>query len=311
MLEGGGEGGLVNAEELDPMQKNQLGMDVELRPDALQRKYPDLQWKPLVSLKLTGKHAKKTLKKIANSKEPGSYSCVMNGLKEYSVYLIRLRSQNESGWSHYSPCVRIQTKKLFIKSKILKAEDKKLLIEWLPKKERQYSWQLLFQASKAQFSAYTFHQKCDSKKGPTVVVVKTNTGHVFGGYTTIPWTSTGGYRVDAKAFIFKLREPKMHTSKWKKNLKTQQKTFGKNWKIPAKFDCHTTTNSLNHTASYGPTFGGGHDFYLCHSCNTTTSSYSNAGNSYSCPRSNIFLAGTYNFMVKEYEVFLLKKPKRK
>jgi len=144
-----------------------------------------------------------------------------------------------------------------------------------------------------------------------VVVVQTTTGHIFGGYTTLTWTSSGNYGIDPKAFLFKLREPKMNSKKWKKETKAQQKTFGKTWKIPGKFDCHTTSSSVNYNSSYGPTFGGGHDFYLCNSCNTQSSSYSNAGTSYSCPRSNTFLAGSYNFTVKEYEVFLLKKPKKR
>ncbi|ETO00622.1 hypothetical protein RFI_36818, partial [Reticulomyxa filosa] len=177
--------------------------NVEMRPNVLLLKYPDLQWKQVTSLKLTGKKGQKLLKKLRDKdsdkdkdkdkdkekdkdrdkdkekdkdskekeKDSGRYCHVLTGLKEYMPYLIRIRAQNESGWSQYSQPIRIQTKKVDIKSKILKAEDKKVLVEWLPKKERQFSWQLLFQASKSQFSAYAFHQKCDNKKGYIILYV--------------------------------------------------------------------------------------------------------------------------------------------
>jgi len=68
-----------------------------------------------------------------------------------------------------------------------------------------------------------------------------------------------------------------------------------------------TSNAIYHGSAYGPTFGGGFDFYLCSNCDTAGSSYANAGNSYACPRDQNLLAGTYNFLVSEYEVYELKK----
>jgi len=74
-----------------------------------------------------------------------------------------------------------------------------------------------------------------------------------------------------------------------------------------KWKVTNTSNAVYHGSSHGPTFGGGFDFYLCSNCDTTSSSYANAGNSYASPRDQNLLAGTYNFMVAEYEVYELKK----
>ena len=53
--------------------------------------------------------------------------------------------------------------------------------------------------------------------------------------------------------------------------------------------------------------GGGHDFYIANQCNMNSSSYTNLGHSYAAPKDKNLLAGGYNFMVKEYEVWELKK----
>jgi len=65
------------------------------------------------------------------------------------------------------------------------------------------------------------------------------------------------------------------------------------------------TNSTYNASNYGPTFGGGHDFYLCDNCNQSAGSYSNFGTNYTAPKDTSMLAGAYNFTVKDYEVFQL------
>jgi len=34
------------------------------------------------------------------------------------------------------------------------------------------------------------------------------------------------------------------------------------------------------SSGYGPTYGGGHDLYICNNCNTSNSSYSNFGHTF-------------------------------
>jgi hypothetical protein len=59
-------------------------------------------------------------------------------------------------------------------------------------------------------------------------------------------------------------------------------------------------------SSYGPTFGGGHDFRIYDQSNANSSSYSNFDYSYENRtgyEKTTVLAGAYNFTVKELEVF--------
>ena len=62
--------------------------------------------------------------------------------------------------------------------------------------------------------------------------------------------------------------------------------------------------------SYGPTFGGGHDIYVSSNANTTNGSYSNLGHSYKHPQyayrtneAKSFLAGSFNFLLSEIEIY--------
>jgi hypothetical protein len=60
---------------------------------------------------------------------------------------------------------------------------------------------------------------------------------------------------------------------------------------------------------YGPAFGGGHDFFVCTAANVSLSSHTNFGHSYSNEMGydgKSFLAGEYNFLVKELEVFAVE-----
>ena len=45
---------------------------------------------------------------------------------------------------------------------------------------------LKYRGSDNYFSAQAFHQKCDNV-GPTITVVKSEFGEIFGGYTSKPW----------------------------------------------------------------------------------------------------------------------------
>ena len=57
------------------------------------------------------------------------------------------------------------------------------LKEWIG----DYSWKLLYRASEHNYFAKSFHECCDKAIGPTLVVIKSSEGWIFGGYTTQPW----------------------------------------------------------------------------------------------------------------------------
>ena len=61
------------------------------------------------------------------------------------------------------------------------------LLDWLGTK---YSWKLAFRASDPGYSGRNFHSYCDNVKGPTLIVIKSDKGWIFGGYTTQSWSGS-------------------------------------------------------------------------------------------------------------------------
>ena len=57
------------------------------------------------------------------------------------------------------------------------------LREWLGS---DYKWKLLYRASEHDYTGRSFHEYCDDK-GPTLIVIKSSGGWIFGGYTTKSW----------------------------------------------------------------------------------------------------------------------------
>jgi hypothetical protein len=72
----------------------------------------------------------------------------------------------------------------------------------------------LFQSSPVENFEQKFHEKCDGK-GPTLVVVETTEGHVFGGFTSTSWAlpkKTTGYSAES-AWLFHLRDGEIMKAK--------------------------------------------------------------------------------------------------
>ena len=81
-------------------------------------------------------------------------------------------------------------------------------------KDKQIQTTLLFKGSRDGFKAVDFHKHCDNK-GPTVTIIKSEHGKIFGGYTTVSWTSPydkygKSYR-DKEAFVFSITHATKHT----------------------------------------------------------------------------------------------------
>ena len=65
------------------------------------------------------------------------------------------------------------------------------LREWLGS---DYKWKLFYRASEHEYTAKSFHESCD-EKGPTLVIIKSSGGWIFGGYTTQSWSGDGIYSI--------------------------------------------------------------------------------------------------------------------
>eukprot|EP01132_Coremiostelium_polycephalum_P008092 gene8092-9958_t len=145
-------------------------------------------------------------------------------------------------------------------------------------------WKSIYQASKDGFSASTFHQKCNNK-GPTITIIWSKTGNIFGGYTSLNWTSSNTYQNDPQSFLFLL-----------KNSRNQS----------MKFPYRTTPHSIYDNVSYGPTFGNGHDLHISDNSNTGSNSYTNMNNSYGFQNTTgdpYILSGSHKFSVDEIQVY--------
>jgi len=158
-----------------------------------------------------------------------------------------------------------------------------LLIQfWLPSPRL---WTFRFRASSYAFSAASFHSLCDGH-GPTIIVVKSTGGYLFGAYNPHSWNSTPAYQTGAGSFLFTLTNPRGNP--------------------PTKFNSSKNSHGPHCHPSSGPSFGGGHDLHLS---NNNVSNYSNFGNSYQDTLGygeNTF-TGSRNFQVTDYEVYSLRR----
>ena len=77
----------------------------------------------------------------------------------------------------------------FKDSTLLSKEQRQILIRWLRgtlSLSTILNCTLLYRGSRNGWAASNFHSCCDNK-GPTVTVVRSSNGYVFGGYTEQPW----------------------------------------------------------------------------------------------------------------------------
>ena len=169
-----------------------------------------------------------------------------------------------------------------IDSQIIRYDELSLIDDGIKNKfsKKVKKYELLFRATRDGFQTKNFHEKCDGNSY-TVTFVITSIGRRFGGFTDQSWDQSGSYKTGSNGFIFSLNNKEIYYNK---------------------------NNSYNNycDGSYGPTFGGGHDFYLCDNCNTSISSYNNSDHSYQTYGKKCAMAGTYNFYVKDYEVYKIE-----
>ena len=72
-------------------------------------------------------------------------------------------------------------------SNILTNDDSSLIISWLPNNPSKF--ELLFDTKRdGDYGRlwFNFYDKCDGQY-PTLIIIKSNTRYIFGGYVTSPW----------------------------------------------------------------------------------------------------------------------------
>ena len=109
--------------------------------------------------------------------------------------------------------------------------------EWLPGKRMR----LLYRSSRDGASAASFHTACDGQ-GPTVTLIKSSGGYVFGGYAGVAWSSANGCLACPSAFLFTVTNPHGDPI--------------------TRFMSNGDDEAVGCYSGYGPTFGSGFDLYV-------------------------------------------------
>jgi hypothetical protein len=177
---------------------------------------------------------------------------------------------------------------------LLEAVDKRLLSGWTDNATsgNMTAWRLAYKGSRDGFAADTFHEHCDDV-GETLVVVRDHNGWVFGGYASEPWTSGGGYRSDANAWLFALRRQNGDNDAEPVYAPEKLEQTGAN-----------PRQAVYHHPGYGACFGGVHAFSISTSCNQNFVSSSNVGSSFRQSASGVpNISERKKFKVTEIEVF--------
>lgn len=72
---------------------------------------------------------------------------------------------------------------IFPNTTIIEKQYDSYFKEWIG----DFQWKLVYRASDNQYTAKSFHEKCDNLNSPSVVVIKSTGGWIFGGFLTTSW----------------------------------------------------------------------------------------------------------------------------
>lgn len=68
----------------------------------------------------------------------------------------------------------------------------------------------MYRGSEDSFTSAVFHNKFDNM-GPTLAIIKSEAGYIFGGFTNLNWDVSNKYVFDSKkSFIFSLTNQSKH-----------------------------------------------------------------------------------------------------
>jgi len=170
----------------------------------------------------------------------------------------------------------------FEESTLLDKLQRKLVADWV-------GWgkaSLLYKATRDGFASLVFHAKCDNK-GPTLMVIRSTGGYIFGGYTSQSWDSSGVYKIAPGSFLFTITNP--NSIPPTKYLLTNE----------------SHANAIYCGQGYGPTFGGGHDLHISNNSNGSNCSVA-FPSSYrdTIGHGAATFTGSGSFLVADIEIYL-------
>ena len=187
--------------------KSQLGELDNLRAQAGQINILKQQINELTNLKINQADLEELRKKISElEKIIIEYEFEIKKLKEEkrrSSIEVQTKLKN-TGMESRQLFFEDKSEQICVKGEIIHNTDElELLTRKINKSNKKLSLTLLYKATVDSDTAEAFHEKCDDAKS-TLVLVETDKGKRFGGYTTCSW---GGDCIDKKdedAFVFSL-----------------------------------------------------------------------------------------------------------
>ena len=209
--------------------------------------------------------------------------CFIRNLQLSTTYEVRICSIYKDligTWSKIQKVTTLIDSSILIKSNRA-LEFLEIIYHWIGSKKIE----LLFRSTRDGMNAKIFHKKCDNQ-GATICFIKNEKGHIFGGYTSISWTSETGNKTDPKAFLFTLSNIY--------NIK------------PTKFVSMNCKNEVYHFIEFGPIFGkDGLDLKIQPYLNSANSNFPKSFQDVSGKGYSLFSSeeNNPNFGVKEIEVF--------
>ena len=214
---------------------------------------------------------------------------VNKNIQKNTNYEIRICSIYKDIYSLWSEIYKIQTKNFdsIILNEIERGNEfLEKLYEWTGHKKME----LLYRGTRDGDGSNIFHNKCDNQ-GPTIVLCKNEKENIFGGYSSISWTSNSSYYRANGSFIFTLSN--IHGTAPTKYPNSQNYDY-----------------AVYHHSGYGPTFGSRHNLYISNNYLNNNSSYCYLENAYPDVLGKGFSIFTgdinnHNFKLKALEVFKL------
>jgi hypothetical protein len=147
------------------------------------------------------------------------------------------------------------------------------------------NWQLIYKGTKNGFDAMDCHRHIDNQ-GPTLTVVQSSEGYLFGGYTSVSWGAIKGDCFNDKtAFLFTLTNP--------------HNILPTKYMINSKGENAILSNFIN-----GPAFGSG-DIWISLKNDKTGISRSRFPRVYidSTKRGKLTFTGSSTFLIIDIEIY--------
>lgn len=159
---------------------------------------------------------------------------------------------------------------------------------------------LLYRGSRDGFMASDFHSRCDNF-GDTLTVVKSTSGHIFGGYTNQKWNYTGENEKKRNVgIIFSLVNSVNKTIRFSFEQALSNDEY---WLNGPSFGARDETRVFSRGLKYY--------LHICNKSNVYNQSFCNLSKTFKYPdfitEGDAFLAGSTSFTVAEIEVFQIKK----